>query len=63
MGITSPSEITSMKKYFRYLFAICEKNEKKILFLAGFFAILAAIFETINISALIPLINSIFNPS
>lgn len=63
MGITSPSEITSMKKYFRYLFAICEKNEKKILFLAGFFAILAAIFETINISALIPLINSIINPS
>jgi ATP-binding cassette subfamily C protein len=52
-----------MKKYFRYLFAICEKNEKKILFLAGFFAILAAIFETINISALIPLINSIINPS
>ena len=63
MGITSPSEITSMKKYSRYLFAICEKNEKTILFLAGFFAILAAIFETINISALIPLINSIINPS
>lgn len=52
-----------MKKYSRYLFAICEKNEKTILFLAGFFAILAAIFETINISALIPLINSIINPS
>lgn len=52
-----------MKKYFQYLFSIFEKSEKITIFLTGIFAIIAAIFETVNISALIPLINSIINPT
>jgi len=52
-----------MKKYFQYLFSILEKSEKITIFLTGIFAIIAAVFETVNISALIPLINSIINPT
>tara|TARA_B100000963_G_scaffold299361_1_gene271361 strand:- start:214 stop:1917 length:1704 start_codon:yes stop_codon:yes gene_type:complete len=51
-----------MKQYFKYLFSICENKEKNILILFGILAVIAAIFETINISALIPLINSIISP-
>ena len=52
-----------MIRYFRYLFSICENKEKYSLILFGLSAIIAALFETVNISALIPLINSIVNPA
>jgi len=52
-----------MIRYFRYLFSICENKEKYILILFGLLAIIAALFETVNISALIPLINSIVSPA
>ena len=51
-----------MRQYFKYLFSICENKEKNILILFGVLSVIAAIFETINISALIPLINSIISP-
>ena len=52
-----------MIRYLRYLFSICENKEKNTLILFGLLAIIAALFETVNISALIPLINSIVSPA
>ena len=52
-----------MKQFFKYLSKICKKDEKIILVFTGLLAIIAATFEAINISALIPLINSIISPN